>query len=46
MPVSARKVVAAVPHGEVREVAGAFHSWEPEAMAEALVRFVREADQR
>ena len=44
MPVSARKVVAAVPHGEVREVEGAFHSWDPAAMAEVLVRFVREVD--
>ncbi|MFJ4233448.1 alpha/beta fold hydrolase [Cellulosimicrobium cellulans] len=44
MPVSARKVVAAVPHGELREVEGAFHSWDPAAMAEVLVRFVREVD--
>ncbi|MFE6233962.1 alpha/beta fold hydrolase [Cellulosimicrobium sp. NPDC057862] len=40
MPVSAEKVVAAVPHGELREVEGADHSWEPAAMADELVRFV------
>ncbi|WP_186810500.1 alpha/beta hydrolase [Cellulosimicrobium sp. TH-20] len=43
MPLSARKIVDAVPHGEVREVAGAFHSWEPVAMADVLARFVRDA---
>jgi pimeloyl-ACP methyl ester carboxylesterase len=41
MPVSAEKIVAVVPHGEARAVEGAFHSWEPAAMADELVRFVR-----
>jgi len=41
MTASARKVVAAVPRGEVRVVEGASHSWEPSAMTDELVRFVR-----
>jgi len=41
MPVSAEKIVAVVPHGEVREVEGEFHSWAPAAMAEELVGFLR-----
>ncbi|GAA1971096.1 hypothetical protein GCM10009718_03340 [Isoptericola halotolerans] len=42
MPVAAERIVAAVTRGAVDEVAGADHSWQPEAMAERIARFVRE----
>lgn len=41
MPPAAEAVAAAVPRGASRAVAGAEHTWEPEAMADELVRFVR-----
>ena len=40
MPVAAEKIAAEVPRGEARAVEGAFHTWEPAAMADELVRFV------
>jgi pimeloyl-ACP methyl ester carboxylesterase len=42
MPVAAERIVGAVTRGAVEEVAGAEHSWEPAAMAERIVRFVRD----
>jgi hypothetical protein len=41
MTVSADAVVAAVPGAVRAEVAGADHTWEPEAMAARLAEFVR-----
>lgn len=41
MPPVAEAIAAAVPRGASRAVAGAQHTWEPEAMADELVRFVR-----
>ena len=41
MPASAERIASAVPAGESRAVAGAGHMWEPEAVADELVRFVR-----
>jgi|GEM_PF-913665 len=40
MPEAARRLAAAVPDGTAETVAGAEHSWEPEAMAARLARFV------
>lgn len=42
MPVAADRIVGSVTRGAVEEVAGAQHSWDPEAMAERIVRFVRD----
>lgn len=42
MPEAARDLAAAVPDGTAETVAGADHSWEPEAMADRLARFVLE----
>ncbi|MCB7135898.1 alpha/beta fold hydrolase [Cellulosimicrobium marinum] len=41
MPAAAEKIAAVVPRTEVREVEGEFHSWDPAAMADTLVAFVR-----
>ncbi|MGF0117267.1 alpha/beta fold hydrolase [Promicromonospora sp. Marseille-Q5078] len=40
MPEAARLLADAVPDGTAETVAGAEHSWEPEAMAARLARFV------
>ncbi|MCK9793168.1 alpha/beta hydrolase [Isoptericola sp. 4D.3] len=40
MPEAARSLADAVPDGEAETVDGADHSWDPEAMAERLARFV------
>lgn len=42
MPEAARALAAAVPDGTAETVAGADHSWDPEAMADRLARFVLE----
>lgn len=42
MPVAAERIVGAVTRGTVEEVAGAEHTWDAEAMAERIVRFVRD----
>lgn len=42
MPVAAERIAGAVTRGAVEEVPGAEHSWEPEAMAQRIVRFVRD----
>ncbi|MFV2145887.1 MULTISPECIES: alpha/beta fold hydrolase [Isoptericola] len=44
MPTAAERIAGAVTRGAVEEVAGAQHSWEPEAMAERIVRFARGDD--
>ncbi|MFI2101943.1 alpha/beta fold hydrolase [Isoptericola sp. NPDC019693] len=42
MAEAAHALAAAVPDGTAETVAGADHSWEPEAMADRLARFVLE----
>ncbi len=42
MPEAAQRVAAEVPGAASEEVAGAWHSWEPAAMADRLARFVDE----
>ena len=41
MPIAAARIVAALPDAEEKQVAGAMHSWQPAAMADELVAFVR-----
>jgi pimeloyl-ACP methyl ester carboxylesterase len=41
MPVAAERVADVATRGTVEEVAGADHSWDPEAMAARIVQFVR-----
>lgn len=40
MPETAAAIAAAAPNGSHEELAGAWHDWEPEAMAARLARFV------
>lgn len=46
MGAAAESIVAAVPGATQREMPGAMHSWEPEAMAAELARFTRAAASR
>ncbi|NHA68847.1 alpha/beta fold hydrolase [Phycicoccus flavus] len=43
MPEAAERIADALPGATVAEVPGSGHSWEPEAMADVLVKFVRTA---
>ena len=42
MPEAARRLAGTVPDGTAETVPGADHSWDPEAMADRLARFVLE----
>jgi pimeloyl-ACP methyl ester carboxylesterase len=42
MPVAAERIAEVATRGAAEEVAGAQHSWEPEAMAARIVRFARD----
>ncbi|WP_418277369.1 alpha/beta fold hydrolase [Isoptericola jiangsuensis] len=42
MPVAAARIAETATRGSVEEVAGAQHSWDPEAMADRIVRFARD----
>jgi pimeloyl-ACP methyl ester carboxylesterase len=42
MPVAAERIAEVATRGSVEELPGAQHSWEPEAMAERIARFVRD----
>lgn len=41
MPAAAAAIAESVPGAEAVEIAGSWHDWEPQAMADALLGFVR-----